>query len=229
MLLSQCKRPLNESETHFELKQIAKYILKRKGCSIIGEEVIVGCSKYLNNEYRNIFNQNAEYKSTIDTIGLKTKGTYSYYAHWQEKEYTYEKPTFQCIGIEAKASLEDFKNGFCCNPERVYIIAPKDIIPIELIPKDVGLIEVDLDNYRISHTGGEFIFEGIEEVIRARSRIDESFIDTTIKLKDNIHYQTWCEDIMRTIGYRHTNEDLYKNNKISIHSKKWSGNKLEVI
>lgn len=226
MLLPQCKRPLNESEAHYELKQIAKYILKRKGCSVIGEEVMVGCSHYLWKEYKDIFNKNAVNKSIIDTIGLKMKGTYWYHMHWKTKEYTYNKPTFQSIGIESKVSIEDFKNGFCCNSERTYIIAPKDVIPVELIPKNIGLIEVDLDNYKASYTQDGFEFIGIEEVIQARSRIDTIFVDTTTKAKDNIHYQTWCEDMLRTIAYRHTNEDLFKNNRILIEAKKWSGNKL---
>ncbi|MGJ0846453.1 hypothetical protein ACR77J_07185 [Tissierella praeacuta] len=225
MLLPQCKRPLNESEVHYELKQIAKYILKRKGYSIIGEEVIVGIGQDLQTDLT--FNKNANYKSIIDVIGLKTKGTYYYYKHHKTREYIYRKPTFQCIGIEAKTSLEDFKNGFCCKPEKVYIIAPKDIIPIHLVPKDIGLLEIDLDNYNIKYKGNEgFIFEGIYETVKPKIRIDKSFVDTITKPKDNLYYQTWCEDMMRTIAYRHTNDDLFKNNKIPIQAKKWSGNKL---
>jgi competence CoiA-like predicted nuclease len=32
----------NESKEHYELKQIAKYILKSKNCNVIGEEINIG-------------------------------------------------------------------------------------------------------------------------------------------------------------------------------------------
>lgn len=224
MLIKNNKRPLNESETHYELKQIAKYILKSKGYSIIGEEIAVGHSLYLS-DYKQ-FKPESINKNIIDVLGLQLKGTFYYSCGWNSDNYYFKDPIFKSIGIESKASLEDFKNGFCCTPEKVYIIAPKGIIPLDLIPKNIGLIEVDLLNYKIKQSvSREFEFEEITEVVKPKIRIDDRFIEK-IKPIENPYYQHWCNDLLRYIAYVKTNQDLYKNNQIIIESKKWNGNKI---
>ena len=52
-------------------------------------------------------------------------------------------------GIEAKASYNDFKSGFCTGADITYIITPQGIIPKKEIPKYIGLIEVDFDKLEI--------------------------------------------------------------------------------
>ena len=138
MLLDNNYQPKNESKEHYELKQIAKYILKNKGYSLIGEEIeLRGRPYYLNNFPQ--FNSHRFSKSRVDVIGLLNKGCFN----------TYKEPTFKSLGMESKVSLSDFKNGFCTLCEKTYIISPIGVIPHELIPKNIGLIEVDLDNYTI--------------------------------------------------------------------------------
>jgi len=76
-------------------------------------------------------------KEIIDCVGIKKVRIAPRKFHYDIK------------GIEAKASLSDFKNGFCCAPAMSYIISTVNTIPIELIPKDIGLIEVDLDIFEL--------------------------------------------------------------------------------
>lgn len=52
-------------------------------------------------------------------------------------------------GVEAKASYNDFKSGFCTGADITYIISPEGTIPKEEIPKYIGLLEVDLDKLKI--------------------------------------------------------------------------------
>lgn len=219
MLLANNYRPRNESIEHYELKQIAKYILKNKGYNIIGEEIEIGIGKYLNT-YKQ-FNNKKLYKSRIDVVGLNLKGTfYSCIPYRKEDtikngEVVYKEPLFKSIGIEAKVSLSDFKNGFSTKCERTYIIAPKGIIPIDLIPDKIGLIEVDLNNYSIKNEYHKFIFEGIVETIKPKINLDPRF-KLRDKPKDNKEYQHFCKDILRFIAYRYSIDDLYKKNEIVI-------------
>lgn len=196
MLLDNNYKPGNESAEHYELKQIAKYILKNKGYNIIGEEIEIGIGKYLN-DYKQ-FNNKKLHKSRIDVVGLNLKGTFYSYVPYRKKDIEkgkdiiYKEPLFKSMGIEAKVSLSDFKNGFNTKCEKTYIIAPKGVIPLELIPKNIGLIEVDLNNYSIKDEQGRFIFEGINEVIKARINLDPRF-KLRDKPIDNKEYQHFCK------------------------------------
>ena len=173
------------------------------------EEINIGKGYYLN-EYDQ-FNKNKLDKSIIDTIGLIVKGCFS-----PRKE-----PLFKSIGIEAKVSLADFKNGFCTRCERTYIIAPKGIIPFELLPAKIGLIEVNLDDYKIIYNNkdNKFEFGGINEVVKARSYMDEYFGKNKVKSKDNKKYQQWCKQVMKMIGNRYTIDNLFKKYEIDVEFK----------
>ena len=91
------------------------------------------------------------HKDIIDVVGAKTKS-------W----YGGKIQDVKIMGIEAKASKSDFRNGFCTGCEYTYIIAPIGIIPVEELPKNIGLIEVDLKNYTLTKLKNEFNYEGIE-------------------------------------------------------------------
>lgn len=209
ILLPHNHQNKNESKEHYELKQIAKYILKSKSCNVIGEEINIGKGYYLN-QYDQ-FNKNKLDKSIIDTIGLIVQGGFS-----PRKE-----PVFKSIGIEAKVSLADFKNGFYTMCERIYIIAPKGIIPIELLPPKIGLIEVNLKDYKIVYNNkdNKFEFSGINEVVKARSYLDEYFGKNKVKAKDNKKYQQWCKQMLRMIGSRYTIDGLFKKYEINVEFK----------
>lgn len=214
MLLENNYKPKNESDIHYELKQIGKYILKNKGCKVIGEEIETGYCEYLNSFTQ--FNKHKESKSIIDVIGLQIKGQFCS----SPKGKVFKEPLFKTVGIEAKANLSDFRNGFNTNCEKTYIIAPIGVIPLDLIPKNIGLIEVDLQNYNIQQVkkSSQFNMTGITETIKAKINLDPSF-KVRDKPIDNQLYQTWCKKILQEIGNRYTNENLYKRNEIRVEFK----------
>jgi len=118
--------------------------------------------------------------------------------------------SYKVMGIEAKASYSDFLNGFCCQCEYTYVIAPIGVIPVDKLPVKIGLIFVDLENYWIKQNGiGKFEFKGINTVKQCSSRKNE------IYKRDDI-YRVDTFNVLRKIAYRSTVNDLFKKNEIVI-------------
>ena len=187
------KRPKNETETHFLLKEISKYILWGWGYNKLGTEV----GGMWDNDISKIFHKGGKSrKDIIDAVGIKkihVKGKKSYY---------------DVKGIEAKASLSDFKNGFCAAPAMTYIIAPVNVIPVEQIPDKIGFIEVDLDNFQLKKDSQKIPdMKGIFLVRRAKKRIDSRF-------KSEESYRKWCGETLERVAYRCGSELLFWRNYI---------------
>ncbi|MDF2615366.1 MAG: hypothetical protein K0Q47_21 [Sedimentibacter sp.] len=190
----------NESVAHYELKQIAKYILYSKGFTCIATEV--GMERYdsLLSEYKWF---KSTHKIIIDTIGIK--GNLE-----SVRNYGKSLDKYKLMGIEAKASYGDFLNGFCCQSEYTYVIAPKGVIPVDKIPNKIGLIEVDLESYQILRTSKGFEFYGIETVKQCSSRKKEIYRGRNdLFRKDMFNY-------LRKIAYRSSVNDIFKKNEILI-------------
>jgi len=127
------------------------------------------------------------------------------------KENTVDK--YKVMGIEAKVSYSDFLNGFCCQCEYTYIIAPIGIIPIEKLPPKIGLIEVNLTDYKI-RLGSKFeMIKGITTVKQCASRRKDIYKRNDIYLVDTFN-------ILRKIAYRNTVNDIFKKNEIKIEGLK---------
>ena len=188
----------NESKEHYELKQIAKYILYQKGYNCIATEVQMSRYNQYLKEY-DWFNKKATTKNIIDVVGIKGNML-------NLRQNTVDK--YKIMGIESKASYQDFLNGFCCQCEYTYIIAPVGVIPVEKMPNKIGLIEVDLKNYNIKRWQ-RFIFNGITTVKQCASRKKELY------KKDDV-YRIDTFNILKKIAYRNTVHDLFKRNEIEI-------------
>lgn len=145
------------------------------------------------------FNKKATTKNIIDVVGIKGNML-------NLRQNTVDK--YKIMGIESKASYQDFLNGFCCQCEYTYIIAPVGVIPVEKIPNKIGLIEVDLKNYNIKRWQ-RFIFNGITTVKQCASRKKELY------KKDDV-YRIDTFNILKKIAYRNTVHDLFKRNEIEI-------------
>lgn len=71
-------------------------------------------------------------------------------------------------GIEVKVSRADFKNGFIhvgCNYN--YLMVPKGLVEKNEVNKDIGIIEVDLDNLSIRKLQSPYyglVIEGIKSI-----------------------------------------------------------------
>lgn len=190
------KQPMNETETHYMLKEIAKYILWSWGYTKLGTEV--GSMYSIDGIGRN---PKRDMKNIIDAVGVKktrdraSKSTYSTYC-------------YDVKGIEAKASLSDFRNGFCAAPAYTYIIAPKGVIPIVEIPDKIGFIEVDFDKFSLKTSTNKVLeMKGVNITRRATRRIDGRFTDEK-------YYKEWCREILVDIAYRCSHELLFWRNVI---------------
>jgi hypothetical protein len=195
MLLQTANIPKNETPEHYELKQIAKYMLWRFNYNIMASEA----HGILNYEYA--FENNIKLKhGYYDVLGLKLK--------WQNLDTSEIKIT--TMGIEAKASLSDFKNGFNISADYTYIISPKGILNIKDIPDEVGLIEVDLNSYSIEkYDVKKLKMTGIEIKRVARKIINSRKEALKVPQRREI-------DILRHIAYRATVDDVLRRPEILI-------------
>ena len=184
-------RPKNETETHFLLKEISKYILFGWGYKMLATEVGGMWDLDIGKKRKEI----------IDCVGIKKVRIAPRKFHYDMK------------GIEAKASLSDFKNGFCCASAYTYIISTVNTIPIELIPKDIGLIEIDLDKFELKKYSQKISdMKGVSLVRRAKKRIDSRF-------KSEEAYRKWCENCLERVAYRSSSELLFWRNFIEFSDK----------
>ena len=178
----------NETKAHYELKQIAKYLLWSRNCKMIATEVYGFYGNMLDYPERRFSDKNI-----IDTVGVD-------FTKMKNKT-----PKIKVVGFEAKASLSDFRNGFCTASEFTYVIAPINVIHKEEITKDIGLIEVDLDNYHISKNAD--ILDGITTTVQAKSHLSKRFSDKEA-------YMQWAFKQVPRIAYRVTCTDLFKKPEI---------------
>jgi hypothetical protein len=145
------------------------------------------------------FNKKATTKNVIDVDGVKGNLL-------NLRENTVDN--YKVMGIESKASYQDFLNGFCCQCEYTYIIAPVGVIPVERLPLKIGLIEVDLSKYLIK-LKQRFEFEGITTVKQCSSRKKELY-------KRNDIYRVDTFNVLKKIAYRNTVNDVFKKNEIEV-------------
>jgi len=179
-------RPKNETETHFLLKEISKYILFGWGYKMLATEVGGMWDLDIGKKRKEI----------IDCVGIKK-------VRIAPRKYHYDMN-----GIEAKASLSDYKNGFCCAPAFSYIICPVNTIPLDILPDTIGCIEVDLDIFELKKYSQKISdMKGVSLVMKARKRIDSRF-------KSEEKYRKWCADSLERIAYRSSSELLFWRNFI---------------
>lgn len=112
----------NESERHYMLKQISRYVAFKMGYKICGEEIDL----FSTNEFG--------YKNKADLVAAKMNNTYD------RKE-----PKIDFICIEAKQSKQDYLNGFVSGADFNYVITQKGLLEEKDLLNGVGLIEVDFD------------------------------------------------------------------------------------
>jgi hypothetical protein len=185
------RRPKNETETHFLLKEVAKYILWGWGYNRLGTEVD---SMYSFDGTENTRKRRGM-KNIVDVAGVKISKSRG-------------KSIYDVRIVESKATLQDFKSGYCSCASHNYIIAPKGIIPLNLIPENIGLIEVEISQLEIQKYSQKISdMKGVELVKKAKKKRDSRF-------KTEESYQKWCHDILEKIAYRSGSELLFWRNYI---------------
>lgn len=190
-LIENNNKPKNVTEIHYLLQQISKYFLRNKGCKIIGTEVNMGFSDCSHiNPMKDYFKVSAYHKTIPDCIGLKCNN------------YNWNKDC-KSIVIEAKSSLSDYKNGFFAYADYTYVIAPLNIIPLDKIPKGIGLIEVDLDSYKPITP---FDFTDVKITKRPSNRHKDLNISSNYYL-----------DLVYNVANRYSNVDIFNKNEILLY------------
>ena len=165
----------NETDGHYELKQVAKYLAKWKGCQMVADEV---------GGFRDmaLFPDKG---GVVDVAGIKV-----------------DCGQLTSYGFEVKVTLGDFRNGYNTGADYTYIVAPKGIIPPAEIPKGIGLYEVDLNDYSITY---QHAIYGIKTVKKASRRDhperqnlcnNQTRLDLIARRLTNIMLYAHCEIII---------------------------------
>jgi hypothetical protein len=190
-------QPKNETETHFLLKEVGKYVLWSWGFTMLASEVngMYSCEDIARPRNKNM-------KNIIDVVGLKKV----------RLGKTWNDPMgYEMRGIEAKASYSDFKNGFCVAPRNTYIIAPVGIIPLDELPDKIGLLEVDFNILKIYKQINKVNIDGVNVTRRAKKRNDKRF-------GSDDQYQSFCRATLESIAYQSSRENLFWRNAIDFSS-----------
>ena len=134
---------MSKTDLTKQLTKIGYLHLKNKGCYAISTEVKVYVWS------KRDWSNKQDRHWAIDLLGFRHK----YLPH--NKQYTnengkniYRIPILD--GIEIKTSRADFRNGFIhtgCHYN--YILIPKGLVNKNEVHKDIGIIEVDLENFKL--------------------------------------------------------------------------------
>ena len=154
------------------LTKIGYLQLKKMGCHIVSTEVKIPWFLIPNIRSSDVYIKNKRH-TRIDLVGLE----WEYLPISKQYKIKYDsiigdKPIYKTIrkheilrGIEIKVSRSDLKNGFIhlgCHYN--YLMIPKGLIKSKSdIDNKVGIIEVDLDNFKIKRYSPPF--SGISDLI----------------------------------------------------------------
>ena len=140
--------PHNESYEHYMCKIASRLMAYRQyGCKLVGLE-IQGMYHYdvLKDEDGREFGN----KTRIDACGIKYDGyTVDKFGHW-----SYDLSKAKVYGFEAKASVQDFRNGFSAKCPYTFIVCPEGVVQPEMVPKHIGLIWVNFNQFAYTRYDG---------------------------------------------------------------------------
>jgi hypothetical protein len=155
---------LTETEAHRFLKDVAMAYLYNQNCFLVATEVHVGLS-------RERLNSELDAHSIIDVCGVGEKYISQYQrpnslivdSHDGSRTPYYKYNITR--GIEVKVSKADFKNGLVCTGCNYnYLMVPEGLVWSLEVPKELGVIKVDIQRFRCRFHGGtelRFEFDGL--------------------------------------------------------------------
>jgi len=161
---------MKDSEKTALLTKIGYLQLKSMGCHTISTEVHIPLLLTVLRDWEN--KQDKHYNVDLMGIGWKYLPPSKQYKikvqgindQWYDRNIVKE-PILR--SIEIKVSRSDFKNGFVhCSAHYNYIMTPKGLINLKEVYSDIGVIEVDLDNFQFRKRRRSYPheFEGLEIV-----------------------------------------------------------------
>lgn len=179
--------PKNETKEHFLLKQIGRLWLYENKCRYVATEVYV---YGCNDEYSK--------KKYIDACGVDKNQEVSY-------------------GVEAKVSRADFNNGYCSRCNYTYVIVPKGLLTKDDTPSYVGIIEVDIPNFRFIRNAKTEKFVGLNVLKKSKYHINRMYIKSDNTINEDMMFantQKLCEYINRS----NMNELIFNTNLIPMET-----------
>ena len=133
--------------------------LYNQNCFLVATEVYVGLS-------RETLDTKLDTHSIIDVCGVGER-----YIPIEQRpiiENSAKHPYYKyniTRGIEVKVSKSDFQNGLVCSGCNYnYLMAPEGLVWSSEIPKELGIIKVDIKNFLCEFHGGtelRFEFQGL--------------------------------------------------------------------
>ncbi|MFA6105873.1 MAG: hypothetical protein WC725_04785 [Patescibacteria group bacterium] len=125
-------QPKNQTELHYLLCCKAREWLYQHNYQLVAREVW----QFFSPGYTENIKKNGNRRDIVDVAGVK------FIKKW-ESNVGYKTVDHKCATIEAKASIEDFKAGYCRHDYGAeYIITPQGMLTAEMIPKGIGLLEL---------------------------------------------------------------------------------------
>lgn len=156
------------------LTKVGFLFLERMGCREISTEINVHLME------KNTINLDAGYHYIIDIAGT----AWEYLPPSEKDKFKVNKIDI-CRGIEVKVSRSDLKNGFIhhgCNFN--YILAQKGLIKPSEIHDDIGIIEVDIDNFKVVPIRRPFYgytLSGVEVIRNPKRKVVSDWLIASIK------------------------------------------------
>jgi hypothetical protein len=130
--------------------------LKKCNCHVIAPEVTV---HRVGLRYRNDLDSHY----TIDVLGIGKKYLPLDKQVRSEDGLSVKRYRDIIRGIEIKVSRSDFKNGFIqsgCSYH--YLMTPRGLVAQSEVPRGIGLIEVDVENFSWRRYNMLYLFSGLE-------------------------------------------------------------------
>lgn len=132
-----------ETKEHKLLKELAVIWLRGYGCHQIATEVELH-PVWLQgtNEQRVTYHK---WKHVADVVGIRDR-----YSPTPAELPAHKRRYLEAVAVEVKVSRSDFKNGFVSSGcDRIYLFTLPNMLDLNDIPKHVGLMELDPDNFTV--------------------------------------------------------------------------------
>lgn len=187
---------MSETELHETLKLVGWALLIKKGCSPVGVEISLPTFEH------NTFEPFNQYK-IADAVGLAW--------HYTEKETgSFQRNRVRTIySIEAKASRNDFRKGFCNRGfGKAWIVSTPDTVPVNELPSYIGLYEFDPDVCKVQ-LKSKSSFTGYEPSEYMLKRMERDILWSGYGW--HIHYRMNSNPIFRKLFGKITLDEFLEN------------------
>ena len=165
---------MTESKKHSFLKDVGMAFLYNQNCFLVATEVHI-------TSLRRKITSHLDNHLIIDVCGVGEKYVplHKREFEWKEDVFKFKysgreiprrwkeykgKSKFNIVrGLEVKVSRSDFKNGFVCSGCNYnYLMIPEGLVYSNEVPKNVGVVKVDMKNFKSSFDPiDRFSFQGL--------------------------------------------------------------------